>query len=71
MNTLNLLCLPLILCSPALGDDSQSIPVSELGSKFKLVGKLRQLAHLPREPIDAVNQEQIDLPLTRELERCL
>ena len=40
MNSLRFLCLTFILCSPAFGDDSQSIPVSELGSKYKLVGKL-------------------------------
>ena len=40
MTSLKFLCLPVIFCGTAFGDDTQAIPVSELGSKFKLIGKL-------------------------------
>ncbi|HET7128485.1 MAG TPA: hypothetical protein VFJ93_05345 [Gaiellaceae bacterium] len=37
----------------------------------QLIGKLGELAHLAREPVNPVDQQQIDLALTRKLERRL
>ena len=38
---------------------------------IQLLGELRELAHLPRQPVDAVDEQQIDRAGARELERGL
>jgi hypothetical protein len=37
----------------------------------ELLSQLRELAHLAREPIDAVDEQQIDPAVTGEIERGL